>query len=257
MALLLVGASQSVLTECTTHCHDCYEIIVNTEGEGVAEIGDMEHPFSPGTIHVIPPHTPHKKTASAGFRDLFLHTDTLQPAGHTVKKPFAPERPILLADDASRTMEGLALILLNRYLINPDGDDVADMLLQIVLRLVESWSHKSPPDPVVNEVIHTITTSYSNPDFQVTDALLGTGYSKDHIRRRFHRETGMTPGEYLKSVRLSYARCLLKRKNMLHLSINEIALMCGFYDPSYFCRCFHRETGMTPSAFQKQLGGAL
>ena len=33
MALLHVGASPAVLLDCGLHNHDCYEIIVNTEGE--------------------------------------------------------------------------------------------------------------------------------------------------------------------------------------------------------------------------------
>ena len=252
MALLLAGASQGVLTDCTMHVHDCYEIIMNVSGEGIAEIGGAEYPFSPGTIHVIPPNTPHKKTASEGFRDLFLHTDSLQPEDYSAKHFFAPEQPLFLTDDACHTMEGLMSLLLERYLLNPEPDDVSKNLFQIVLQLVERWSHETPFDPVVGEIVYAITSSYNNPDFQVTDALIKTGYSKDHIRRRFHQATGMTPGEYLKSVRLSYAKRLLRQKKTLRLSMGEIALMSGFYDPSYFCRSFHKETGMTPSEYIHQ-----
>ena len=132
-----------------------------------------------------------------------------------------------------------------------DPDPVTNMLLQTILCLIESRSQMAQPDPIVNGIIRTITTSYNNPDFRVTDALVNTGYSKDHIRRRFYQATGMTPGEYLKSVRLSYAKRLLRQKQTLHLSISEIAVTCGYYDPSYFCRSFHQDTGMTPSEYIK------
>ena len=77
MALLLVGASPGSLTECGLHRHACYEIIMNTEGEGVAEIGGREYPFTPGSIHIVPPGMPHRKRSADGFRDLYFHTDTL------------------------------------------------------------------------------------------------------------------------------------------------------------------------------------
>ena len=61
MPLLLVGASPVSFTDFASHSHDCYEVILNTEGTGTAVIGGAEYPFSPGTIHIIPPNTPHSK----------------------------------------------------------------------------------------------------------------------------------------------------------------------------------------------------
>lgn len=61
------------------HTHNCYEIILNTEGEGIATIGNQEYPFTPGSIHVIPPNVPHAKRSAKEFRDLYLHTDSLSP----------------------------------------------------------------------------------------------------------------------------------------------------------------------------------
>ena len=86
MALLLVGASPNRLRDHELHSHDCYEIIVNTEGEGTAEIGGREYPFSPGSVHVIPPKTPHRKAAPGGFQDIYLRTDTLMRTDTPPKK---------------------------------------------------------------------------------------------------------------------------------------------------------------------------
>ena len=249
MALLLVGASPAVFTTFETHTHDCYEIILNVEGEGIAKIGGTEYPFSPGTIHVVPPNTPHAKHAADGFRDLYLHTDSLLRADLSSQTGSVPGDPLLLSDDACHTMENIMSILLARYLLNPKTDAVMEALYQVVLLLIEEWSHIAPPDPVIDGLIHTITTSYNNPEFQVTKALTAAGYSKDHLRRRFRQATGMTPNEYLKSVRIRYAKSLLLQKERLHLTIGDIALMCGYYDSAHFCRSFHKETGMTPSEF--------
>ena len=159
--------------------------------------------------------------------------------------------PLLLADDGCRTMEGLFSILLGRSQLSGGDDEITETLFDVVLRLLTEWSQAQPSDPVVSSVIHTITTSYSDPEFEVTQALLATGYSKDHLRRRFTGATGSTPKQYLCAVRMNHARRLLRQESTLHLSINEIALMCGFYDPSYFCRSFVKATGMTPSAYMR------
>ena len=243
MSLLHIGASPVSFTDFAAHSHDCYEIILNTEGTGTAMIGDTEYLFSPGTIHIIPPNTLHSKRSAEGFRDVYLHTDALfqmdQPAN----------TPVLLTDDSSRTAENLMSILLSRYLTQPRTDLVTETLFDALLQLIGELNKNALTDPVVNALIHTITNSYNNPEFQVTDALIATGYSKDHIRRRFQQCTGLSPNAYLRNVRIRYARRLLKQKDTLHLPVHEIALMCGYYDVAYFCRIFRRETGMTPTEY--------
>ena len=250
MSLLLVGASPGTLTECSLHSHDCYEVILNTEGEGLAEIGGREYPFSSGTIHIVPPGMLHRKRSDSGFRDLYFHTDTLRSADSTAGLAFTPREPILLTDDASHTMEKLLPLLLERYL-NRGTDAVTEALYGVALRLIEEWTSAVSPDPVIRQLIHAITVSYSDPDFRVTEALLATGYSKDHIRRQFHRVTGMTPNEYLTDVRIQYAKRLLRQKDRLCLSIGEIAWMCGFYDAAYFCRLFRKTVGAAPSEYAR------
>lgn len=247
MALLTVGASPRLFTDFALHDHGCYEIIMDTEGEGVYRIGEKTYPFAPGTVHIIPPNTPHRKTAAGGFRDIYLHTDSLVPRG--AYGTFAPTEPIVLTDDPSHTMESLFLILLSRYADSSGRDAVTETLFEAVLELVKERAAVTPSDPIIDSVLHTITTSYSDPEFQITDALLSTGYSKDHLRRRFVAAVGMTPVQYLKDVRIRHAKQLLSERRRLRLSIGEIASLCGYYDPAYFCRTFQKETGMTPLAY--------
>ncbi|MBR1660331.1 MAG: helix-turn-helix transcriptional regulator [Oscillospiraceae bacterium] len=148
-------------------------------------------------------------------------------------------------------MEKIVTVLLERYLMKPEYDAVAESLYHAALQLIGEWLRLTPTDPVIHGLVHTITVSFGNPEFQVTEALEATGYSLDHIRRRFQQAMGMTPIEYLKQVRLQYAKRLLRQRGRLHFPINEIALMCGYYDPAYFCRLFRKETGRSPSEYAR------
>ena len=251
MALLLVGASPGSLTECSMHRHACYEIIMNTQGEGTAEIGGEEYPFSPGTIHIIPPGMPHRKRSSGGFRDLYFHTDTLQPGPIPAKSVPEPQKPILLADDDCHTMEKILSVLLERYLLHQRTDEITAALYGVALQLIGEWTRDAAPDPAIRQLIHAITVSYSDPDFRVTDSLTATGYSKDYIRRQFQAFTGMTPNEYLTDIRIQYAKRLLQQKDQLRLPVGEIAWMCGFYDAAYFCRLFRKHVGVSPTEYAR------
>ncbi|MBQ8094979.1 MAG: helix-turn-helix transcriptional regulator [Clostridia bacterium] len=248
MALLLVGASPNRLVDHELHWHDCYEIIVNTEGEGTAEIGEQAYPFAPGSVHVIPPEMPHRKTAPGGFRDIYLRTDTLKRTDVPHQNLQTVTQPLILSDDSCHTMTNLMIILLSRYLLQKEKDQVTETVYNAVLEMIGESVTQQPINPAVSRVIQNITASYSDPDFQVTDALTATGYNRDYLRRIFQQTTGMTPHGYLTDIRIRYAKRLLLQK----LPVSEVALLSGYYDPDYFCRLFRIQTGMTPTAFQKK-----
>ncbi|MCH3127484.1 helix-turn-helix transcriptional regulator, partial [Listeria monocytogenes] len=73
----------------------------------------------------------------------------------------------------------------------------------------------------------------------------------DHVRRRFKKATGQTPGEYLAELRMDYAKKLIAGNQTLHYSIAEIGMMSGYYDSHYFSRVFKKKNGMTPSEFME------
>ncbi len=76
--------------------------------------------------------------------------------------------------------------------------------------------------------------------------------SASHFARVFKRETGKAPMEYVHDLRLERAKKLLLAGDK---SMTEIALECGFGSPSYLSACFQKEYKLTPSEFQKRIGG--
>jgi len=52
-----------------------------------------------------------------------------------------------------------------------------------------------------------------------------TGLSREHLSRLFSERTGVSPGSYLRQLRVNAARQMLKERNLL---LKEIALRCGF-----------------------------
>lgn len=76
--------------------------------------------------------------------------------------------------------------------------------------------------------------------------------SESHLSRQFHRETGLTVGQYITRVRVSAARELLQSD----LPIYAVAALAGFKDPLYFSQVFRRAVGLTPTAFRASLYSA-
>jgi transcriptional regulator GlxA family with amidase domain len=74
--------------------------------------------------------------------------------------------------------------------------------------------------------------------------------STRQLERAFLAETGFSPSEYYRTLRLTYGRWLLTTSDA---SVNEIAFECGFADASHFIRHFQAQFGMAPGRLRMAL----
>lgn len=80
------------------------------------------------------------------------------------------------------------------------------------------------------------------------------GLSTRTLNRRFKLATGMTPLGYLRTLRMTEARELLRHSN---LGIGEIGWRVGLPDGGYFARQFRTHSGMTPLQYREAVRGKL
>ena len=66
--------------------------------------------------------------------------------------------------------------------------------------------------------------------------------------RSFKRYMGVTPMQYITSIRMNKAKELLKNTNY---SIQEISGLVGYENPLYFSRIFRKQIGCSPSGYRK------
>jgi AraC-like DNA-binding protein len=71
--------------------------------------------------------------------------------------------------------------------------------------------------------------------------------SEDYLTRIFHKETGISPWDYLNRYRVHVAGMLLKSSND---TIMSVASQAGFQDHAYFCRVFRSIVGLSPREFR-------
>ncbi len=72
--------------------------------------------------------------------------------------------------------------------------------------------------------------------------------SQFYFCRLFKKSTGLTPHRYLIRQRVEKSKQLLKQTE---LNINEIAIECGFANPSHFAKWFRQFTGISPRQFRQ------
>src|SRR6266850_4516636 len=67
------------------------------------------------------------------------------------------------------------------------------------------------------------------------------------LRQLFKKETGLSPFQYVKRLRMKRAADLLRRS---FLSVKEVSFQSGWGDLSHFVRDFKKRYGLTPSEFR-------
>lgn len=83
------------------------------------------------------------------------------------------------------------------------------------------------------------------------DLAVETGYSRQHVGRRFRAEFGLSPKTAARVVRFERARHMLAAVPPF-VSIGQVAASCGYYDQAHLYRDFARLAGCTPTEFLRE-----
>ena len=75
------------------------------------------------------------------------------------------------------------------------------------------------------------------------------GVSEAYFRRLFTEVYNISPGQYIRSIRIEKAKSLLAGET---ISVEEAALAAGFTNIYHFSRTFRQLTGETPSSYAKK-----
>ena len=74
------------------------------------------------------------------------------------------------------------------------------------------------------------------------------GTSSRSIARSFVKELGVTPHDFVESIRIDHARNLLEASN---LPLKVVAFDCGFANPEQMRNAFQRKLGLTPLTYRR------
>lgn len=72
------------------------------------------------------------------------------------------------------------------------------------------------------------------------------GLSESRFSTVFKQEIGSTPMHFFNTIRLGHAQSFL----LNGATVDDAARQAGFSSTQYFCRCFKKQTGVSPGAFR-------
>ena len=98
-----------------------------------------------------------------------------------------------------------------------------------------------------DEIIAYIAEHIDDSALTVRDLCRIFFMSESQLRRNLYKVTGLSPNDYILTLRMNRAKEMLINTDE---QIKEISAWCGFSSPYYFSRCFTRSTGYSPSQYR-------
>jgi AraC-like DNA-binding protein len=84
----------------------------------------------------------------------------------------------------------------------------------------------------------------------VSELIEMSGMSASSLRRRFISGLGMTPINYINSVKIENAKSYFESGIT---KIKDVSRLCGIDDEFYFSRLFSKVVGMSPTEYLKKI----
>ncbi len=179
------------------------------------------------------------------------HYPTITVRPERVLVPSGPEHRVITAGGAS-SWNDLLLYLIGRYFGPEEARRIAKVhLLQWhaegqlpFASLTRAAQHD---DKVIGTCQEWLADNYraANP---VAAMVARSRLPERTFKRRFKKVTGLSPIEYVQSLRLEEAKQMLETTD---LPVEEIAAAVG-YDDTFFRRLFRRRVGVTPGAYRRR-----
>jgi AraC-like DNA-binding protein len=227
-------------TDVPLHTHQNWELVYHREGVVQSIQNNESFEMRPGMAIVHPPGVKHRDIHSEDWSVYFIQ--------FKVEGKFL--WPRLIHDNENRSIERVCDAILREFHGRDYGNtrllrtlvDELDVLLQRV-KVRESLS---PSARIVSEAKRILEERYNDPP-SVSELASLVGVSHSWLYLHFTDICGVSPKQYLQSVRMKHVLDLLKYTRH---TLDWIAASCGFNSVSHLSRQVKAVTGLTPGAFR-------
>ncbi len=226
------------------YTHSSYIIVIYFE----QSVDKQTHYYA----EITSPDVPYSKKTGMNYYSLMIQKDYFEKRYQSYSNdlPVFNEKTFEMCSDILKALNTFAFEY-SKSMMNSDItlDAQSEIITHWIIRSIfgETLDLRAvSADYSVARAQHYIEQHYMD---NVTVSKLATlGYvSPSCFNRRFKKEIGITPIEYLIEIRIERSKTLLRRKN---IPITEIAMRCGFGSNAHFSSCFQSRVGISPSEYR-------
>lgn len=252
------GAADVVMTETRyppntrlsahTHQQGCFGFIL--QGEYLEAFRPLEFVCGPGMVVFRPPLMEHRNSiGKEGSRALFLEVSD-RWLNHVREYSPVLVQPTLLQSGHIHT---LAAAICRQWTESPCGAHLAveGLLYEIAAEICSQGAESHERRPKWLDDVLSLMRARFNEPLRLSDMAHEVGFHPVHVARVFRQHYGMTMVEFIRQLRIDFARERLRRADM---PLVDIGLSAGFPSQAYFSTMFKRETGFTPGQYRRACG---
>jgi len=230
------------------------------DGSFYYEIGDQTGTASLGDLVFCPPHVPFRRVVVSPLTFHFIRMQWQDLEGHPLDaealKAFQlPTGKVYLTDTDRLHGNYKRMKAASTYQERAWKQKLNHFLLDIWFLYGEqqsaehqaSQSQRQDEDVLMTQARQHIDERAFEP-FHLKDIAVALELTPAYFSKRFKVAYGMTPIQYVTSLRLDKAKTLLLET---HLNLEQISECCGYQNGYYLNRVFTKQTGTTPVRFRK------
>ena len=254
-------------------CSNFSRLYLVTRGTACVRINGLEHKLTPGHMYLIPELTTHWDSSDGCFEHYYIHFVDPQHRLMELYRQYELPLEIEATPDMETMVRSVGYDYQEFALKQPQPKTYDNLpgtmtmyklfekrsvgqkmrmnsLLQYLLScfFIKGKRRSEVSDSRVARIVWQIERQLDK-EIRLDRLAASVCLCKERLIRLFKEQTGMTPTEYIMARRISRAETLLLAHQY---SIKEVAAMVGYRDQNYFCRCFKKIAGLTPTAFVRQ-----
>ena len=206
---------------------------------------------APATVVFLPAGEAHSTVWSPDSRGLCFHlelTEAYFASRLTV-------RNLLSVAGFSWFTEGILPVLMRRLHAEfLRWDRFSPLVAEgIVLEILGEFGRRQTSEARTGQwlsVVETYLREHLDRPLLLTELADRVGIHPSHLVRAFRHRYNVTPGEFVRQIRIEEA-C----RRLLHdpeIPLSDLALELGFADQSHFSRTFRKQRGATPGAYRRE-----
>ncbi len=253
---------------CALHRHSNCEFVFFLSGTAKNVINSTPTDVNAGDVFFISHLAKHAiKETSAQYqhRDVYISSERLKQICETIYDASFYE--YLTTDNAVlkipieisqfknistrlQTLETLYTL----YPQNSKQSIIQSCILSIIIQLLgivyANWHFENNDSHSINWLLDFIA-HIQKPEYftsPIQDIIANSNYSHSYFCTLFRKQYNRTFKSYINELRINYAISLLQNTTM---SVLDIALTCGYSNPSHFSQLFKRQTGVSPLYYRK------
>ena len=257
--------------------HSHYEFMLNFSGEFRVRLGETVYSLEKGNVLVIKPNQPHRvepigpeefklisivmsekfsdylKCRDINWNPLVLYernllTPVIHLQGKYLERMEQMMNMLVAESENKQSFQEVFIADISELIVLEIGRYCGSVYPEIVWSAIFDDVLKDIP-ALLKNILEYINSNYQNNDLTLSSIAENLWINPSYLSRYFKSYMGINIVQYIRSMRIFYAKSLLQHSDK---SIAQVAELVGIKSASHFSKIFENEVGESPSKFRKK-----